>query len=90
MLEGSRSDAVVIDRHILRAIGLTYSAMPRGENDNYNRATDRVLKAGRILGASGCQTQALVWYYQTAIAGQAYGENGLVDIRRYSRRELCF
>ncbi len=89
MLEGSKSDAVVIDRHMLRAIGLKYSSQPRFANDNYNRATDRILRAGRILGASGCQTQALVWYWQTAKAGKAYGVDGLVDIQRYRSRELC-
>ncbi|MCP4888506.1 MAG: hypothetical protein GY904_18065, partial [Planctomycetaceae bacterium] len=46
MVEGSKSDAVVIDRHMLRAIGLTYSAKPRFANDDYNRATDRILRAG--------------------------------------------
>ena len=95
MLEGSRSDSIVLDRHMLNALGdpgrpLPYSASPVGENDAYNRATDRCLQAARILGISGCQLQAMVWYWQTSKNGMEYGKNGVVDILRHSRgAELC-
>ena len=79
MMEGSRSDAVVLDRHMLRALGnLSYSSEPRGVNEDYNRATDRCLAAARRLGVSGCQLQALVWYGVTGYGGP--GQEGLIDI----------
>ena len=84
MSEGSRSDSVVIDRHMLRALAvsgeLPYSSAPRGKNMIYNIATRRVLKAARVLGISGCQTQAAIWYAQLASRGKLYGSEGLIDI----------
>lgn len=86
MMEGSRSDAVVLDRHMLRALGdLKYSSDPRGVNEEYNRATDRCLAAARRLGISGCQLQALVWYAVTGYGGP--GQEGLIDIT--SKLEGC-
>ena len=84
MAEGSGSDSVVIDRHMLRALSspgdeLRYSAAPRGVNERYNAATDRILAAARRLGVSGCQLQALVWYDQTRY--DADDPAGLIDLR---------
>jgi hypothetical protein len=84
MAEGSVSDAVVIDRHMLRALSspgdvLKYSSAPRGVNERYNVATDRILAAARRLGVSGCQLQALVWYAQTGY--DADDRTGLIDLR---------
>ena len=79
MMEGSVSDAVVLDRHMLRALGgIRYSSEPRGVNEDYNRATDRCLAAARRLGVSGCQLQALVWFSQVGYGGP--GSEGLIDI----------
>jgi hypothetical protein len=84
MLEGSRSDSVVVDRHMLRALAvsgeLPYSSAPRGKNTVYNVATRRVLKAAKVLGISGCQCQAAIWYAQLASRGKLYGSEGLIDI----------
>jgi hypothetical protein len=84
MAEGSGSDAVVIDRHMLRALSspgdeLKYSSAPRGVNERYNVATDRILAAARRLGVSGCQLQALVWYEQTRYSPE--DPAGLIDLR---------
>ena len=79
MSEGSQSDAVVLDRHMLRALGgLKYSSQPRGVNEAYNQATDRCLAASRRLGVSGCQLQALVWYSQVGYGGP--GQEGFINI----------
>ena len=86
MMEGSVSDAVVLDRHMLRALGgIRYSSEPRGVNEGYNRATERCLTAARRLGVSGCQLQALVWYSQVGYGGP--GSEGLIDIT--SRLGVC-
>jgi hypothetical protein len=92
MAEGSQSDSVVIDRHMLRALSspgdqLKYSSQPRGVNERYNLATDRILAASRRLGVSGCQLQALVWYDQTGY--DADDPSGVIDLRSRTGGVLC-
>ena len=85
-------DAVVIDRHMLRALSsdpstpLTYSSKPRGMNPVYNQATRRVILAGKALGLDGCQCQAAIWYAQVySTTGKVYGADGEIDIVRHLR-----
>ena len=92
MMQGSDSDSVVLDRHMLRALSsdpnnaLTYSSKPVGANPVYNLATRRVIQAGKALGLSGCQCQAAIWYAQVyATTGKVYGADGEIDIVRHLR-----
>jgi 23S rRNA G2069 N7-methylase RlmK/C1962 C5-methylase RlmI len=92
MAEGSRSNAVVIDRHMLRALSspsdeLKYSSAPRGVNERYNIATDRILATAHRLGVSGCQCQALIWYEQTGYNPD--DPTGLIDLRSRLGVALC-
>ena len=92
MMQGSDSDSVVLDRHMLRALSsdpskpLTYSPKPVGANPVYNLATRRVVQAGKVLGLSGCQCQAAIWYAQVySTTGKVYGADGEIDIVRHLR-----
>ena len=81
MMEGSQSDSVVLDRHMLRACGLKYSSKPLGADPAYNLAASRVRKAGRSLGISGAQCQAAIWYSQVwSTSGRVYGDEGLIRL----------
>ena len=92
MMNGSGSDSVVLDRHMLRALSsdhakpLTYSSKPVGAHPVYNMATRRVIQAGKALGLSGCQCQAAIWYAQVyATTGKVYGTDGEIDVVRHLR-----
>ena len=81
MMEGSQSDSVVLDRHMLRACDLKYSSRPLGAEPAYNLAASRVRKAGRMLGISGAQCQAAIWYSQVwSTSGRVYGSEGLIRL----------
>ncbi len=83
---------VVIDRHMLRALGdgpnqpMTYSNKPRGGNAAYNLATRRIKKAGMAMGIDCAAVQAAVWYKQVHdTTGKIYGDDGIIDITRHLR-----
>jgi len=86
MQEGG-GNHVVIDRHMLRALGdcpdrpMAYSSKPRGANAVYNLATRRIVKAAKAMGIEPAACQAAVWYSQVfETTGKVYGSDGVIDI----------